>query len=802
MDLIQTIIFLVSISFLSFVLWENKSALFLFRAMAFSVCLLVILTFNWNWLTGKPVEINAVSSFVAILGLIIFWTKGTSSTKKSEISKKFSAKGWGITLLSFLFILFVTYLYFDGEYRVPRYTTADSGTHFLYMSGTANTGMLPLFSPSEIYPDSGNNDFFKIHNRTHFPGSSAIFYFLSKVLFFVPGITLLQIFNVALLFLAVTYLVLLTKKHLRRRLYLLFFFLVVVLGAFFDMFAASYLNEIFGIFLLLFFVDVFHKFYQVKTKHQERFFFVMSVIAFAGLLILFLYWLPVAMAFMIFVSWNDILGLLKKIFRRGELKKKKLAKIFKTFLIFTLSLILGIGYIINTFNVKLLSYATDGRLRDFPETFWSNCLFIFPFATTGFIILARKKFKGGNNGFLINFFMAAGLYSLALLLLLKLEQASTYTLFKSFHLTVPLVWLVGLGFLSGLEIKGRKFKLSTIILVVVLVASLFGTEKLSIFAKGRYENWSVIPPQALKNVKQIVGKEDDKVVMNITPDQLDFLRELKENHSYALNDGRLLFIAPPDTALWVYSASKIWPRPLSVIPEGRTGNGLFSPTSFYSKGIVDYRQWLKNDNQHYVAVFEKRDYDFWDSTSGMNLSDYNIIMLKGDNYLLKLKNGIKTRYYKTIVDDDYESGRSIDLIKTPQKTPFSDTINTQDENLTGISFMLSNMKGETAHDYFFEFSEGACEDDERKLIKQAYIRKDSIIDMGYNDIFFDQELDSKNKTYCYSFHPDNSSSYSFNDLGKPLLLWKNENGEILLREIYLYDNSAEKIKQRLGGEVD
>jgi hypothetical protein len=208
--------------------------------------------FNLNWNFQLPVKLNYFSLLILVIALIGFYFKRRENfLEKIKFEKNF-IKNLIFIVLSSIFLIFVANSYFEGQWNEPRYTTPDSGGHYLYMSPTVDSGMMPLFMSNAIYEAAGQNETFLHHHDTYFPGGSAIFFIVNKIFYNVDRMILFQSFNVLFFILVSLYLFFILRE---RKIFKSIYFWMIVLffvffGNLFSLIETSYTNQLFGLFFL------------------------------------------------------------------------------------------------------------------------------------------------------------------------------------------------------------------------------------------------------------------------------------------------------------------------------------------------------------------------------------------------------------------------------------------------------------------------------------------------------------------------------------------------------------------------
>lgn len=748
MEIISSLLFIFASLLFALVSFEHKS-LFFFRWVGVIVSAFVIFMFNENWIFGASINLSFFS-FLLLIAVLLIKQKQKINLKErfGEILKI----KWRRLLVnvSVLLILFLSaFFYFKGNLNEPRYITADAGTHFLYMNGTAKTGILPMFRPSEIYPASGNNEVFKDHHKMYFPGPAAGFYLLSKVSNFINPVVLFQLFNALFYVLVAGYLYFLFSDKLKLGFKVLLL-LTLAFGPLFNLVTNSFTSQMFGLFLLVFFVDVFWKFYFQKGI------IILPVLALAAVVLSYFYWLPVALIFALVMMLKDI----------RKYNHELLIKYSKIFGIFVAALLLASGFIISTLEVNTISHAGDDGGFPFYKEFIKEWIVVIPIAILNLFLLLRDR-KQEKTSLLGLFSVAAISYTLLLAVGYAFKIVSNYTFMKSFFLSVPLVWILGWDFLnSHFNLSAIKkwslinFQTKTVVaywLITTLLISFMLSKQAEIF------------PLEQNNLALAAGGSRSA---NITTAQLGLLKFIKEQQSDKLSDGRILVIAPYDTALWVFAYSGIWPRTMSLIGEGESANGAYSPMSIFSPNIANYYRWLKNDKDHYLVMFDKSDSKQWVEEVGFNERNYQDLASVGDNHFLKLKNGEGVDMLFQDIDPNSDQLKG-------ERVPYENEIIAKYDNLSGIAFRFMINKKELKSEFKFSLKEGDCKQN-GKLILQQEISKEKLNQLKRKEFFsikFDSISGSAEKTYCYKID---------GEAGGLEIPEEKESGKVLLQDMYKF----------------
>jgi len=401
----ENIFFLFSLAAFYLVFFDFNKFINVFRFLGVVFSISMVFMFNLNWIFSLPVKMNYFSFLFLCIALIGFYFKRKESLlEKIKFNKPFIAN-FVFVVLSSVFLIFVANSYFEGRWDEPRYTTPDSGGHYLYMSPTADSGVLPLFMPNAIYEATGQNKTFLHHHDTYFPGGSAIFFIINRLFINTERLVLFQAFNIFFFILISLYLFFILRE---RKIFKSFYFWAITLffiffGNIFSLVSASYTNQLFGLFFLLLSIDLFEKF-------RESGKWGMIPITISGLIIAYYYWFPVLILFVLF-SFVDF----KEIYKT-KLSFKENKRVYQIAVFFLIAALFNIGYIINVLKTNQTGMIAEGSFS-FSSSFFNDTMIILPFALFNLYLFAKRKIKEKENYFLANFSFAILGYSCVLLVL-------------------------------------------------------------------------------------------------------------------------------------------------------------------------------------------------------------------------------------------------------------------------------------------------------------------------------------------------------------------------------------------------
>jgi MFS family permease len=660
------------------------------------------------------------------------------------------------------------------------------------MNRASEEGKLPLFLENRIFKDSGNNPVFKYHTQTHFPGSSVAFFILKKILFFVESLKLLQVFNFLFYFLVTTYFALLLKKHFKSRFLFYLFYLFIALGSFFSLFAASYTNQLFGLFLLLYFIDLNHV--ARKRLDKNRLFF--EITAVTALIITYIYFLP-------------IIGLIYLIQIFNLIKKaKKLKLFFKKNLKYFLILIFGVlifssGYIYLTIiKAELFTHALEGD--PVPKNYLLlDAVFYY---LLFFILLKIGNLKNiFNNQRLkssVQYFLLPCLaYSILLMLAMLFGVVSLYPFQKSLFLSVPIFWFFVFKFLD-LSLFDQKFNFKKIINQCDHKSKFkfkyyfFSFSLIVIFLpviKEKLQTIQSTNADSLKaNIEYLTFQKEKKP--NINWEEIEFLKNIKKDYPLVFeNKNQIMVLSSSERSLWVYVTTGIWPRPETLIPKGRENKGTFSPMTPFSREAFNYGIWLNNEKRHYLILLDQNEvYNWTNNYPFFDINNFNEIYSYKKNRLLHLKEKTPVRYnYQNDAWNDYEK-YGISKAVRPIVNPYhlSGSFSAKFNNLIGMSFLISDQSNMTTCPYIFEFSYGSCQA-KKELILKKEINNGYIKSKEYTQFFFDKIIKSQGQEFCFEFYQKGiKANPNLPDCQIPIFFYMGKNsGSFEFKQIYEFEKT-------------
>lgn len=724
-------LFLLLISFCGgCLLLKEKNKLLLFRAMALTFGVAVVMMFNLNWIFDLEItEIIWVLIFSSIIVLaVLFREKDIQSITSVFVKER---KTFLFSLLILLVASLFAASYFKWRLAEPRYSTPDSGTHFLYMNDAAKNGKMSLFGKNIIEEASGDARIAPGHNATYFPGGSAVFALLDSMLNPNNPALLLQIFNIGVYAILAGYFIIFVFQRglIRSRIGIIGTSIIILLGTFLNLVFASHSTQLLGLLFLIAFIDLFEAYLQKKES------IIPSAILFAAMVITYFYWLPIAMAFV------AIRFLLSDVNRKTFFREMR-RYIFPV----VLGSICCFGYVLVMFRLNMFQYsAADGGVA-FQRFLLSDALWITPFSIMQFLILVKKwKDQSEDKKMAVAYFLAVSIFALLLALFyLNNFLISHYTAMKVLYIVVPSAWILAIMFFENncnsigaalrdlqkgkwIILKQQKKVLASFLLVLFVTLLLGKTYDV---------NWQPFA-LAMRNGELILSNDKNA---DLTQEQMQLLDRVKHEYPSVLQNGKLFILGAHKNALWAFAYSGIWPRTESLI----SGKVSQSELNFSYASPNDYIYWLRQDPQHVLMLFNAKDLNQCSDCNLFNMNDYEKIVSVGDNYLLKLKEDASPVYEYQAVDVEAESKR--------KTLPVEFLFSSSDKNMAGLSLKFQvKPKDDVLNDVNFELFKENCNDPSQKETSMV-IKKEEFLKKGEKRtmrIYFDRVIEnSKDAQWC------------------------------------------------------
>lgn len=585
-----------------FFFYQKDPRFFFFRAIASVLSISLVGMLNVNWLLGRPVSLLFLGGLIVVGAFLAFVWNGKDFPPKTPLRRMRTV--YVVPIVVFVLALLLGGYYFSFQWDVFRYATPDSGTHFLYMSQTARSGMMPMFLENNTYLVSGLESM-KFHQMSYFPGSTSVFYVLSQLSPFRLAETF-QLFNVLFYALVCGYFFALSMHVLRgtwRYLSFGIFAFFLLCGVFFDLVVSSFSTQSLGLFFLLFFADTYSRYRSGKLSAW------FSVFALSAVFVTYLYWLPVAFLYIFFE-------------RISALRVQKFSwKGFGSWAISAVwiplgGLLLGAGYGVFVYSMHILGYASADGGFPLQKYLVRDTVLVIPFALFSFFLLLRRSWKEKEMDFVLNLSLATLTYALTLMFLyLVAKKVAHYPAFKVLYLLLPLVWILALSsmtkifsFLKELLVR-KKVTLDLVSFrrYAVLFIGLYALTALFTYANNI--PWNFLPLQK-QNIS--LARGGGGVGFNLTREQSQLLDVIDRDFRGIVKDNKILVVAPADTSLLVFAYSGIWPRPMSLVdPEKPLGTGMMSPMEIGFPGIANYGEWFERDPDRILVYFKTKESKRW-----------------------------------------------------------------------------------------------------------------------------------------------------------------------------------------------
>jgi len=670
--------------------------------------------FNLNWIFHVPFR-AWVFSVAFVLSYCVFRYAGMPI-----VFLKNKRDLYAFLLFGALLVMFGVYS-FGGKLDEPKYKTPDPAFHHMYMTDGATTGFMSQFVEGKIYGDSGNNISFLNHQERYFPGSIALFAFLSGGLPFLKSIVILQVFNIVAYALVVLYLAyLFLQVELESKPWLLIPTAVLLgIGSTFDFLQTSFSTQLFGMYVLLLTFDLLFLFRHRLIK------WFLPALPLVAVLLTYFYWIPAAVFFV---------GILFIPYIFNHLRMKNYHAVLVTVadlskMAFLMALF-GVGYLWFIIDVRYLSQSTAEGGFSFYSEFIDSFILLVPIA----VVYSVHSIKNREIDLSVSATMASLLYWAALYLAYLGKYSSKYAFMKDYYLLLPLLVIVLIRFTAlaydlykeeGIHGMFRNNYIRTAVLLSCISVACVYPDGFSLYAR----NIDILTSSKTSNPQ-------------FTVEQQELLDRIRSKYPDLLENGRLFIVAPFQSALWAYSYSGIWPRTPSLLRPNDMANGADSPMGFFLS--ADYEQWLMRDQNHVLAFFDTGESDSWVKSNGFSFDDYDVLERVGKNVLLKLKDR------ETAVFDFPEPSSESDD-KAMQALPADVEFVAGRNGLVGISVNAVIHQKRLAGKYVFDLYEGACSS-AVKMIGESVIGSDSLRvkkNKGVVDIPVGERMDdSEGRQYC------------------------------------------------------
>lgn len=616
-----------------YLLFRDDRFFALFRSVGFVVASVIVFMFNLNWLSGLPMPLVLATAAVLVMaGISVLMSRGRSTAKMEDWTV--GRYVWGIPILLTFIVLLLGASYFHWELDVPRYRTPDSGTHFLYMSQAAETGMMPLFSENVIYPASGFIESFRHHNEQYFPGSTAAFLLVDRITLPDKQVTSFQYFNIFFVALLSGYFFAFVMRHTNFRFrYPALFFVgfFSVFGIFFDFIFNSFSTQLLGLFLLLFFVDTYHE------SLSRRLPLIIPILGLSAMIMTYFYWLPIALLFVLFSNLSSVLDA-RRSFR---MLVKRLADMA---MVPVGAGVLAFGYIaLVIVGMDMVGHAADDGGFPLQDMILSDVLLFAPFAMVHLYRMARMRFSDRKPEPVTDFSLSVLVYSAGLMICYYVFSVVThYVALKVMYILLPVAWVLVIAYgtdifhdLSGWvrEKKYRFWRSGLYGLIRTKTAAVFLVLFIVVGVAAYLEDIDIrLIPLEMKNVEFAFDNPTDA---NLSREQMKLVDWVRYDRPDLLQENRIFVIGSATTSYWVYAYSRIWPRTPSLLASGEGTDSILSPMSFFSEG--NYETWRKNDPQHVLLYIQGKSSKQWAKKWSFRREDYDVLKSERENAVLKLK---------------------------------------------------------------------------------------------------------------------------------------------------------------------
>lgn len=450
MDFLYLLVFLL----FSHLVFKKKDALFVFRSLGLFLSISIVYYYIYRLGETIPSIINPNKSYIAapeiidfillflfLSGIIILVRFLQERNLSFLIPKRsdFRAKELAVLLVLLGIPWLVSFVHFNYTYQTPNYVSIDAPLHFskfrktlehAYDSNDVSGATLSAYVLTHLFlPSPSSTD------------RALLDFQLANILMF----SLISVYFLTLSF---------RKFRIQPLMFAGLAYLLVVFGYFFNLMIMGFVSQMFGLFLLLFFLDLF-------PRYSKRWLgiVILILIAEAQLQTYSYYWLSVMAIFLTLAAVKKII-----LWPKGKLllaTATPLILITAGFIYFKTSLLSGVLSMANS----------SGEMY---KVVSGNFLVFLPFIIIG-IFLAAANWYGDKSEFSTMFF-AALIFSLLSAAAFLGGFFSSYTFTKSFYLTGPFLFFYSTYALAWLwnkaekQIIARGFILLTTISILTLIA--------------------------------------------------------------------------------------------------------------------------------------------------------------------------------------------------------------------------------------------------------------------------------------------------------------------------------------------
>lgn len=600
----ESLVFLVSSFIFSRVIFSKGNFVFFFlRSLGILASVMVVFSLYFSYLS---VPLNLYSFSVLFLFLSFLLARLSPEKASFSFRKIFSLEGFCFCdLKTFLFVLAVSLglslSYFEFSFHLPKFISVDASVHH-YMGKYVLENERLIFTARDLF----------IKDTDTYPfGTSVVTAVFSRFIPFSSHLEKFQLFNLLLLCLLNAYFLLFIKKYFpfKSKFLFLSLLILIIFGFFFNMMIMGFASQLLGLYLLLFLVDV----YKSLDKYGSGLKNIFSAVVLSAILFTYIYWLPIALLFIFF----DLV--------------KNIRKVFPAFIIFAA---LSSPFIFSLCQVNILKFAGSDGLTY--KIFLLNFILFIPFILSGFHCLVKELPRRNSGHFFI--FSSLTYFLILAALYFTTNSIADYTFAKSFYLIGPLLYFLALYALDKTYAKLPpahrailKFSLAVLLVFFVFLPLAKKRENFSEKRKTSLEmdfggtNGRILDIFYF-NAKSIKNSTKEGAKLNLNQKKKNFIENFSAYLGEKNKPQNIAVVADPDTSLWFYSLSWVWPR--------EKIDGSFS---VWENGLFDYEKWKKQRKTPYLIILDTKASQEWKERNRFNTDEYTTIYEEGNNYLLKAK---------------------------------------------------------------------------------------------------------------------------------------------------------------------
>lgn len=592
------ITFIIAFFAFSYLLFSKKDVFFIFRSIGLFFIITVISTPIFKYLSAPLNDKNYTLLFL-VLTLLVVAFKYSVHKDFNFLKIKVNSKT-NKDLIIFSLFLFITTLsalwYFHWDISLPQYSSVDAAIHFRNSN--------PLFSEKILTSSYGFLS----------GGTYLIFNSLSELFFTNHSLINFQLYNIFIFSIISLYLFFIFKRtfSLNNKILLFLAFLLATYSYVFNIFMMGFVPQATGLFLLLFFIDTY------KESNNKWYDIAVSLFALITITSIYIYWIPVAILFILFKNLNWLIDI-------KEANKKKIVLLTIFLIVF--------AYISFKFRGVLSLLDEEGEMY---KTFLANFIIFLPFTLFG-IYLTLNNWRQKNSS-LSTLFLASLSFSCTLYGMHLLGYASEYTFVKSFYLTGPLLFYFSIYALHYFIQNNRTFKtvrlLPIIYLVLIISLAIYpffqkikpSKREKNLIVSLQIENFwkiNIIPMDIFYFNFQTFQTQKNNLenFIYIDKEKIDFFNNIKSHIPEDQND-KFHIISDFKTSHWMF-----------------TMTGIHNENSDFWGRTMDYDQWRESSNNKYLILLDTAMTNNWIKFNKENFKfeDFDILYQEGENYLLKLK---------------------------------------------------------------------------------------------------------------------------------------------------------------------